>query len=501
MDHSTTYREHRQITDMIILFGYRGLTTPQHYLPTSQETIIGHIVGSCPNPIAVWADLCRYRRWVIIVQAFEGGSLQGDIYPAVDQQEWQDFLAWRQQGSPTAPHHFQLQTTIGSPHPHPQITSCPIRHRGISTNSPPQSHPNAQIVNFLSPPSDIQVTNRPTLYDNSNNVQGSTSVPVCPGHYRASSHSQPNLSGAQIFSQQSEVLSDDSKERMVPGLGALMNLEARFGQQATESHPVNHAGSHVHLKSHSVPQLPAHVSTALQVQLGASQHGTFQHGTYLAPPQASPSPTGVLSSSSPPPSLPADNVTAKPQQPQPSVPILTVSPSEPHPQGLQTFTPQSCPPSSASSFDSRSSDSTNSDENQQISLQPGSNAVCHADVSSSRTPSGSTPNNTSTPMCNVNYPGSLVLQANNLADGPGLNPSAVLSQHLTQPFSNSDDFADLIPLDHQTNTPLSPKKEKKSFLRFFRQKKQKDGQTSWPDTHFSNVEHFLYQFNQTFSIF
>ena len=465
MDHSTTYRERRRITDMIILFGYRGLTTP--YLPTSQETMI---VGSFPNLIAVWADLCRYGRWVIIVQAFERGSLQGDTCPAIDQQEYQDFLAWRQQGSPTAPHHFQSQTTISSPHPLPQVTGCPIRHRGIATNSPPQSHPNAQIVNPLSPSSRNQATNRPTLDDNSDNAQSSTSVPICPGHYRVVSHSQPNLSGAQILFQESEVLSDDSKERMFPGAGAMMNLEARFGQQAPKSHPVDHAGSHVHFKSHSVPQLPAHVSTALQVQLGASQHGTFQHGTYLAPPQASPPPTGVLPSSPPPPP-----VTAKSQQPQSSVPILTVSPSEPHPQGLQTSTPQSSSPygrpSSASSFDSHSSDSTNSDEKQRISLQPGPNATCRADVlsTSSRTPSGPTPNNTGT-VCSVNHPGPLFLQPNNLAGGPGLNPSAVLPQQLTQAFSNSDDFADLTPLYPQASTPLPPKKKKKTFLAFFARK-------------------------------
>ena len=262
-----------------------------------------------------------------------------------------------------------------------------------------------------------------------------------------------------------------------------MNLEARFGQQAPKSHPVDHAGSHVHFKSHSVPQLPAHVSTALQVQLGASQHGTFQHGTYLAPPP----PTGVLPSSPPPPP-----VTAKPQQPQSSVPILTVSPSEPHPQGLQTFTPQSSSPygrpSSASSFDSHSSDSTSSDEKRRISLQPGPNAICHADIlsTSRRIPSGSTPNNTGT-VCSVN-PGSLFLQPNNLAGGPGLNPSAVLPQQLTEAFSNSDNFADLTPLYPQTSTPLPPKEEKKTFLSFsrqkktflslFRQKKLKDGQTS-----------------------
>jgi len=389
----------------------------------------------------------------------------------VDQQEWQDFLAWRQQGSPTAPHRFQLQTTINGPHPHPQITGCPVHHREISANNPPQFHPNAHTVNSPSPPSDNHATSRPSFYDNSNNVQGSTSMPVCPGHCRASSHNQPNLSSAKILSQQSEILSDDSKERMFPGVGAVMDLEARFGQQATKLHPVDHAGSHAHFKSHPVPQLPAHVGTALQVQLGASQHGTFQHGTYLAPP-----PAGALPSSPPPLPPPADNVTVKFQQPRPSVPLTTVPPSEPHSQDLQTFTVQSLPPygrpSSASSFDSHSSDSTGSDEKQKISLQPGPNAACHADVlsTSSRAPLGSALNNTDTPMCSVGRPGSLSLQANNLAGGPGPNPSAVLSQQLTQAFSNSDEFADLIPLYHQANTTLPPKKKKRAFLSLFARK-------------------------------
>jgi len=378
---------------------------------------------------------------------FGDGSLQGDVYPATDQQEWQEFLAWRQQGSLTAPQHSQLQTAISGPHPHPQITGCPVRHTEISTDSPPQSYPNAQIMNSLSPPSDNQATNRPS------NVQGSTSVSPGHCHSHASSHSQ-SISSAQVLSQQSEVLSDDSNERMFPGAGALMNLEARFRPQTTKLHAVDHAGSHAHLKSHSVPQLPAHVGAALQVQLGVSQRGAFQH---VALPEASPPPAP---SAAPPPPPPADDVTAKPQQPEPS--------------------PLYGRPSSASSFDSDSSDSMGCDEKEQIGLRPGLVAACHADVlsTSSRTPPGSTTSNTGIPTSSVDPPESLFSQANNLTGGPGLNPSTAANSDLFFFFSNSDQVADLVPLYHQMNTFAPPKKKKKTLLSFFRQKRTKDGQTS-----------------------
>lgn len=396
-------------------------------------------------------------------QTFEGGVQHGTNYTAMDQHEWQNFLAWRQQGSPTAPNHFRSQSAVGGPYLRPQIADQQIRHKGNSGNGPPQSYLNTQPMNPLSSHSHHQATNLPSSHDHSGNTQTTTSVPI---HYR--SNSQPNLTSTEFLSQQSDVLADDPNNKTFPGQGAIANLGVRLAADQSVSF------------AHSAPasslQLPAQIGTTPQVQSSSSsQHGTSQHGAHSVPSQTVPSPFAV-------------NVAKEPQQPQPTSstpqiivhqPNSNVVQPQPASQSLQTSGLQSSPlhgrPSSATSCSSYTSDSTDFDEGQRTSSRLGPGAVpatSHADVlpTSNTAPPGPTSNTAGTPQFRPDNQGPLSPQASNLTDGPAPNPSSVPSSHPTPTFSTTDVFAGLKPLPNQPNVPGPHKKKKRNFLKLFKRK-------------------------------
>lgn len=445
-----------------------------------------------------------------------GGLPQGNAFPSVDYQEYQQFLAWRQRGSPTAPTSFQPPHITSAVPQHPQIankgvydgytrgSAPPIPSQAYTSAHPgsPSSRPSHRATNPLyeqgssaypiSPSSYHQPPLSQPGWQNSQSAPPAPSPRPAPQHQRA--YSQPALHNANFLSEESEVLAGAPEARF-PGEGALAQLAERLDQQAKASNPSNAPEPRPHSTPATVSQSSPRTST-----------------TSIPVPTQNTSTTHAPSSPPPPP-----NNATKPQ-PSQSAPSIPVANAVPPPVHIPNLPSQALPhpssqyhrPSSAHSTSSSSGDSTipakkknktkhDSATNTNLPVQPTIPAPSnpHAGVSSSSSnipgptngtpvPAGSSSNIAASPF-RLENPGPLSPQTTTgsapnipapstasapLAPSPGVNaPSTSDPGHTSLP-SPLDVFAGLKPL-HSGAPDMTPGKTKKNWMQKIGLKKSK----------------------------